>query len=323
MPTPTLAQARSHYQRQRNLAAAAVVAVRRLFKRNQPLPQVVATVARYQWASAELSARSIAAMADDRVALTNSSLFAGVSSFGFPVSEPIVATIDRIMPAPAEPFPTNWWDPADVDTFLAEVERLVASEVADAGRTASQVEFVARPLWTNYVRMLTPPSCARCTILAGRIYRDLDAFDRHPLCDCVMVPVEDWQAAHDAGLISSADDAFEKGQIGGERTMPDGSKRFEPGLSKADARAIGDGASIAEVVNATRGTSQPGITNALRVDVFGHRVKATTYGTTKRAAWRKANPSRLVRLRPESIYQFAKDHDDAVRLLRLYGYLTS
>ena len=51
--------------------------------------------------------------------------------------------------------------------------------------------------------------------------------------------------------------------------------------------------------------------------------KATTEGTTKRAAWRKANPTRLVRLRPESIYAFAKDREDAIRLLRVYGYLTS
>jgi hypothetical protein len=28
-----------------------------------------------------------------------------------------------------------------------------------------------------------------------------------------------------------------------------------------------------------------------------------------------------VRLRPESIYQFAKDREDALRLLRLYGYI--
>jgi len=58
-------------------------------------------------------------------------------------------------------------------------------------------------------------------------------------------------------------------------------------------------------------------------DVLGHRVKATTEGTTKRAEWRRANPTRLVRLRPESIYKYAKDREDAIRLLRLYGYLTS
>ena len=321
MSTPTLPQARSHYLRQRSLAALAVAAVRRLFARNRPLSEVVATVSAYQLASATASTQTVAGWADAQSALTAASAFAGVSSMGFPISEPIVATIDRFVPAPLEPLPANWWD--DASEFMASVEQLIASEVADAGRTASQVEIAVRPDWQNYVRMLTPPSCARCAILAGRIYRDLDAFDRHPLCDCVMVPVQNWQAAHDAGLVSSFDDLFKKGKLGGNRTLPDGSKKWEPGLSVADSRAIKDGADPIEVVNATRGTSQPGITNALRVDIFGHKgVKATTYGTTKRAQWRKRNPNRPIRLRPEAIYALAKeDRAEILRLLRLYGYL--
>jgi hypothetical protein len=99
------------------------------------------------------------------------------------------------------------------------------------------------------------------------------------------------------------------------------SDETRPGLSKADARAIADGADPAQVVNATRGLRAPGITAAMRVEVFGRKVKATSEGTTRHAAWRKANPTRLVRLRPESIYQHARDRDDAIRLLKLYGYL--
>lgn len=318
MSTPTLQQARSHYDRQRRITAAAIVAVRRLFRRRASLLEVATTVATYQLASATASARSVAAFAGDSAPLTNPAAFAGVSSAGFPISEPIVATIDRFEPAPLEPLPDAWWD--DATKFMASVEQLIASEIQDAGRTASQVEFVTRPDWQNYVRMLNPPSCARCAILAGRIYRDLDHFDRHPLCDCVMIPVQNWEAAHDMGLVSSAQDAFDNGHIA-TRVSKD-SDVFRPGLSKADARAVADGADITTVVNATRGTSAPGITNALTTDLFGHRVKATTYGTTKRAQWRKKNPTRLVRLRPESIYEIAKDREDAIRLLRLYGYIT-
>jgi hypothetical protein len=296
--TPTLRQARNHHAWQRRITAAAVVAVRGLFNRRASILEVSATVARYQMASAAASAQSVAAFADDAAALVNPAVFAGVSSAGFPVSEPIVATIDRFVPAPLEPLPDAWWD--DASKFMGAVEQLIVSEIQDAGRAASQAEFVARPNWTNYVRMLTPPSCSRCAILAGRIYRDLEEFQRHPQCDCVMVPVESWQDAHDKGLVSSAQDLFDQGQI--------------TGLSKADEQAIRDGADIAQVVNAAQG-----LTTA---DVFGRRVKATTYGTTKRAAWRKANPTRLVRLRPESIYKFAKDREDAIRLLRLYGYIT-
>lgn len=309
MATPTLAQARSHYDRQRRVGLAALAAIRRLFKQNPKpsIPEIAAVGAGYQTASATLAARTVAGFADSAQPLTVARQFMGVSSLGFSLTEPIIATIDARVPAPVEPLPQPWWD--DAQAFMADLERLILSEVADAGRTASQVEFVARPDWQNYVRMLNPPSCARCAILAGRIYRDLEAFDRHPLCDCVMVPVQDWESAHDAGLVSSAQDAFDKGEI--------------RGLSQADAQAIGDGASIVEVVNATRGLNAPGITAAIRTEVFGRKVKATTEGTTKRAAWRKANPTRLVRLRPESIYEFAKDREDAIRLLRLYGYLTS
>jgi hypothetical protein len=295
--TPTARQARSHHAQQAALAAAAVRAIRVLFRRNRPIIEVAATVARFQGEAARTSALAVAEMAGDRAPKTATGAFTGVSSKGFPITEPIIATIDSIVPAPVEPLPDNWWD--DVAAFMPQIEQLIEAEVRDAGRTASQVEFVSRPDWTNYVRMLNPPSCPRCTILAGRIYRDLEEFARHPGCDCVMVPVEDWESAHDAGFVSSPQEAFDKGHV--------------RGLSKADEQAIQDGADITTVVNASRGM--------VKVTAFGRRVKATTYGTTKRAAWRKANPTRLVRLRPESIYEFAKDRDDAIRLLTLYGYI--
>jgi hypothetical protein len=308
VPTPSLAQARSHYERQRRIGLAALAAIRRLFATDPrpTIPKIAATTAGYQLASATLSSQTVAGYAGSRTPLTSAQAFGGVSSLGFPLTEPIIATIDRIVPAPVDPLPAPWWD--DARKFMGDLERLLLSEVADAGRTASQVEFVARPDWTNYVRMLNPPSCARCTVLAGRVYRDLDAFQRHPLCDCVMVPVTDWQTAHDEGLVASPRAAFEAGQV--------------RGLSKSDAQAVADGADLQKVVNATRGTSAPGITSAYTATVHGHRVKATTEAATKRAAWRKANPTRLVRLRPEAIYAAAKDREDAVRLLKLYGYIT-
>jgi hypothetical protein len=299
LATPTLAQARSQYARQQSIILAALQAIRRLFA-HDPRPtvaQIATTTAGYQLAAATVSTTTVARYAD-AAPLTDAQAFMGVTSHGFSLTEPIIATIDRHVPAPLEPLPAPWWD--DAETFMSDLEQLLTSEVADAGRTASQVEFVARPEWQNYVRMLTPPSCARCAILAGRVYRDLEAFQRHPGCDCVMVPVQDWQTAHDEGLVSSPDQAFERGDI--------------RGLSKADAQAVRDGADLTNVVNATRGIQT--------VDLFGRRVKATKAGTTKRAAWRKANPTRLVRLRPESIYEFTKDREDALRLLRLYGYIT-
>lgn len=287
---PTRAQARSHYEGQRRIALRAVSAVRAAFKRSPQVPVVARVVSAYQLASATASSRTIAGFADSATPLVRPSAFAGYTSAGFPVTDPLETILASL---------TTELDRTAAD-MLAQLDRFVVSEVADAGRAASQAEFVARPDWTNYVRMLNPPSCSRCAILAGRIYRDLDAFLRHPGCDCVMVPVTGWQEAHDEGLISSAEVLFEKGQI--------------RGLSQADTRAITDGADISQVVNAAQGMAT--------ADVFNRRgLKVTTAGTTKRSAWRKANPNRPYRLRPEAIYANAKDREDAIRLLRLYGYI--
>lgn len=302
MPTPTLQQARSHHARQAGIAAAAAQVIRRMFRRRRPWGEILPTIASYQLASATAATQTMTAWSGATQSLVNPQAFAGVSSAGFPISEPLVATIDAIVPAPAEALPAPWWDEVDVAGMLASIEQLIESEIQDAGRSAAGAVLAATPEWQNYVRLLVPPSCKRCVVLAGRIYRDLEGFERHPKCDCVHVPVESWEEAHDAGLVSSPMDAFEQGKI--------------RDLTEAEKQAIADGADIYKVIN-----SSSGIYTA---DIFGRRMKATTYGTTKRSAWRKANPSRPVRLRPESIYKIAAgDRAEALRLLRLYGYLTS
>lgn len=289
-------QALSHHARQAAIAASAVAAVRRLFEKRAPWGRILSTFASYQYASAMAATQTIAGLAGGRPQI-DVRLFAGVSSAGFPISEPLVATIDRHAPAPLEPLPAAWWD--DASAFMADVAQLIESEVQDAGRSAFQAELVAGPTWQNYVRVLRPPSCKRCVVLAGRIYRDLEGFKRHPQCDCVHWPVQDWEQAHDEGLVSSPREAFEKGQI--------------RDLTQRERQAIEDGADITKVINSSRGI--------YTADIFGRRVKATREATTRRAAWRRANPSLPVRLRPEAIYRIAKDREDAIRLLRLYGYL--
>ncbi len=129
-------------------------------------------------------------------------------------------------------------------------------------------------------------------------------------CNCEHWPVGTEEAAKASGLIVDPQEAFDAGQV--------------RGLSKADAQAILDGADFSQVVNAKRAPRRgaPGITNAISAEIFGRHVEATLSGTTKRSAWRRANPKLPIRLRPQSIYQHAKDRDDALRLLRLYGYLT-
>lgn len=252
-------------------------------------------ISRYQLASAMLASRTMAAEAG-RAPVSVPLAFVGRTAAGVPLSDP-AQTLLRDLTARVEAEAGR----LTID-MLDRIDRMVAAEVADAGRGAASVEIVAEPLWTNYVRVLNPPSCTRCAILAGRIYRDNDGFLRHPLCDCVHWPVESWEHAHDLGLVFSAQDAFRKGQI--------------RGLSAADAKAVADGADLAQVVNATSGMQT--------ASIFGRDgIKLTSAGTTTRSEWRQLNPDRPVRLRPESIYDLAKDREDEIRLLKLYGYIRS
>lgn len=112
-----------------------------------------------------------------------------------------------------------------------QFDRLVSSLVSDAGRTAESVAVAATPR-IGHVRYLNPPSCSRCAVLAGRIYRYSTGFQRHPGCDCVMIPTT---LANDQ-LTQDPVELMKAGLI--------------TDLSKADRQAILDGADFAKVTNA-------------------------------------------------------------------------
>lgn len=122
---------------------------------------------------------------------------------------------------------------------------IVATQTADAGRDAVSVAMAVEPAVTGWVRMLVPPSCGRCAILAGRRYRFSDGFRRHERCDCTMIPaVEDAAddlrtdpAAYFASLSREDQDIY---------------------FGKANTEAILDGADMNRVVNAGRSTSVAG-----------------------------------------------------------------
>lgn len=306
MSTSTLTRARNHYRAQQKVALAGVRAVRRVIQAaatpTQASAAATTTLATYQLASALNGARTMASEAG-RDLLSVPASFAGTTQLGWPIETPIETILDRLsgdLEREAQRL---------TDQMLAGLDLFVQSEIIAAGADAASVEIVAGNEWTNYVRALVPPSCDRCTVLAGRIYRDLDGFARHPGCDCQHWPVESREAAEKAGLITDPQVAFDRGLV--------------RGLSKADVQAILDGADIQEIVNAKRGGGRrpKGMTNAITAEIFGRTVKATTEGTTRRSAWRKAHPKLPIRLRPESIYEHAKDREDALRLLRLYGYI--
>lgn len=205
------------------------------------------------------------------------------------------------------------------------LDMIVRTQVTDAGRVADGVATVARRNVTGYVRMLTPPSCSRCVVLAGRWYRWNAGFLRHPRCDCRHIP------AAEAGSEDIRVDP--RGYFDGLSE-----KQQNKIFTEAGAKAIRDGADIARVVNARRGAA--GLTpagarltadeaRALRggkerghlrqVDVGGGHQE---FVTTELARGRGRRGKRGPRLMPESIYRIAgDDRDEALRLLKLNGYL--
>lgn len=111
-----------------------------------------------------------------------------------------------------------------------EFDRIVTALVQDAARAAEQVSITVRPR-IGYVRYLNPPSCSRCAILAGRVYRYSEGFLRHPGCDCIHVPTT---VANPAFVHDPAE------------LVRDG---LVTGLSKAALKALADGADLGRIVN--------------------------------------------------------------------------
>jgi hypothetical protein len=111
-------------------------------------------------------------------------------------------------------------------------------------------------------------------------------------------------------------------------------------FGEAGARAVREGADMAQVVNARRGMTT--------MSAYGRRVQATTEGATRRGAFyrlerartedrtgtrfardridvRRGLPQfqlRTPRLMPEEIYRLAESRDEALAMLRRFGYLT-
>lgn len=172
----------------------------------------------------------------------------------------------------------------------ASLDMIARTQVADAGRTADQVSLVAHRSASGYVRLLVPPSCSRCAILAGRWYRYNAGFQRHPRCDCRHIPSTE--------------------NIGGDlranpRAYFDSLSREEQDriFTQAGAQAIRDGADMGQVVNARRGMHT----------ADGRRL--TRESVTRRGI---ARPGRLM---PEQIYRVVGSREEALDLLRRHGYL--
>lgn len=155
--------------------------------------------------------------------------------------------------------------------------------LADTRREVYGADIIQRPALSGYVRMLNPPSCSRCIILAGRWYRWNEGFLRHPRCDCQHVP-----AAEDvAGDIRTDPYAMFRSM------SPEQQERT---FGRIEARVIRDGGDIYRVVNLQRRG-------------LGTAKAARLYGT----------PTRMT---VDDIYRVAGTRTNAIRLLQQNGYIT-
>jgi len=190
-------------------------------------------------------------------------------------------------------------------SLAAAQDRLAAAiqtEISDAGRSAAMAQMVATPR-TGWTRVVNPPCCGRCAVLAGRFYPWSSGFARHPRCDCTMTPSTEGDAR---AVVTTPQSLYEA------MSEADRCKAF----TVAGARAIADGADIGAVVNARRGMTVVG--SSVSADGLVVRRGRVTSGaaTTERAT--RGQPRRLT---PEGIYARAgADRDEAVRLLVANGY---
>lgn len=252
----------------------------------------------------------------------NLEAFAGVAGDGRTAASSLYGAVIHAAKAQYDPSMASLSPARAAEQALAEaeawIESTAATLVADASRAAEAVAMAQRPWIEGYVRLLDPKNpCSRCVVLAGKFYLYNDGFLRHPKCLCRHIPAAENQH-HD--VLTNPNDYFHS------LTPAEQDKVFTP----AGAEAVRLGADITQVVNARRGmnTAQQNVRGWIPkgrltpVDAYGRKLYVTTEGVTKRAVGRKAmDKDRPFRLMPESIISIAKDPEDALRLLKLYGYV--
>lgn len=299
-----------HYQVIQGVQSAAVLLGRRAWRNIDPndlslswaanIGMLIAPLTAYQESAATSGAGySAATLAEQGLYeppehFVDPTAFAGQASDGRPLETLLYSPITRVKHYIAEGMPVR----QALESGQSALDTMMRTQVADAGRAAASVDITSRK-HVGYIRMLNPPSCARCSVLAGRFYWANTGFDRHPRCDCVHV--------------ASTRGAVEGGKS--EGLVHDPYEYFHS-LSKAEqdrqysiagAQAIRDGADLSQVVNARRGMQPGGLT--------------TTEGTSRRGAFRTAG-GKGKRLTPEAIYQQAgDDRDKTLRLLEANGYI--
>lgn len=212
---------------------------------------------------------------------------------------------------------------ADVDSLSQRLaiggqwlDMAVHTTISDTARQAAGVAIAARPK-TGWIRMVNPPCCQRCAVLAGKQFKWNQGFQRHPRCDCRHIPYAE-------------SDPFDPGIFVGPDDVKD--------LSKVQRHAIGDGADMNQVINSrrgrsanrmytTEGTTRRGWASHVQRELAQQRgevaketaAHAGQRGYVKNYVVRRTGP----RPTPEAIYRFANSREEAIKLLAANGYIVA
>jgi hypothetical protein len=150
-------------------------------------PNIALLVASAQLGSAQDGAAYVAASLASQgtpvqpVGVLDPRGIAGVASDGRPLESLLYGAVVRARSVKADSLVER------VNAGRLWLSMAVATQVADAGRDAVKVSVTARH-GVSWVRVVSPPCCQRCAVLSGRVYHFSQSFQRHPGCDCSMIP---------------------------------------------------------------------------------------------------------------------------------------
>jgi hypothetical protein len=178
---------------------ALLVIGRRLWRRILPdnldgswqrvMPQLVAFTAGAQLAAAQSAVAYVPAVLDETgqlnrpLAVVRPAAFSGVAYDGRPLDTMLEGSV-RTAKARIGAGATSREALVGGREWL---EQALQTAVADAARDATAAAMVVRQT-TGWVRMVNPPCCSRCAVLAGVWYRWNKPLLRHPGCDCLFIP---------------------------------------------------------------------------------------------------------------------------------------
>lgn len=256
--------ARLHHEERRRTALATVQETSRLWRRMGDEfdlgwagigEQVTLTVMAGMQQSAELGIAYTASQADGSpLADLDVAAFSAADHRGLPLEDTLQGAVvqTRLQVAAGA---TTALALAAGGSWLAEV---VGSEVVRANSAAMDASIALTPTITGYVRMLNPPSCKDCILLAGKWFRWNQGFQRHLRCDCQHIP-----AGEDAaGDLRTDPYAMFQSMSEEERIRTFG---------RSNARAISEGADIYRVVN----IENRGLASARAGRLYGTPTRAT------------------------------------------------